>query len=166
MEAYSNSCRYVVLGVFIVLADNKPATNSHWAVMPEVIKVATTAWPIIFAAVIAQLLKTWATYRVERGMKFLVLVLLVGCCLFVVVALLPFVLRSIDLLTLTLFVVWCLSPIGSSALQRTLTITSDMTAPVNTTVYFLDNTGENRLLSTTNFGQSIPLGTNTAALQY
>jgi len=133
--------------------------------MPEVIKVATTAWPIIFAAVIAQLLKTWATYRVERGMKLMELEQLVGSSSFAAAAKQPFVLRSIDLLTLTLFVVWCLSPIGSSALQRTLTITSDMTAPVNTTVYFLDNTGENRLLSTTNFGQSIHLGTNTAALQ-
>jgi hypothetical protein len=32
----------------------------------QAIKIAVTAWPIIFAAILAQSLKAYATYKVER----------------------------------------------------------------------------------------------------
>lgn len=41
-------------------------TSSRWHVMPEVIKVGISAWPIVFAAVVAQVFKAYATWRVER----------------------------------------------------------------------------------------------------
>lgn len=43
-----------------------------WGVQ-EVIKVAVTVWPIVFAAVVAQSLKALASYRVERGIRIMVI---------------------------------------------------------------------------------------------
>lgn len=42
--------------------------------LSQAIKVAASAWPIVFAAVVAQTLKMYAAHRVERGIK------LVVCC--------------------------------------------------------------------------------------
>jgi hypothetical protein len=38
----------------------------------QAIKIAVTAWPIVFAAIVAQSLKALATYRVERGIRLMV----------------------------------------------------------------------------------------------
>jgi hypothetical protein len=39
----------------------------------EDIKVAVTAWPIVFAAVVARSLRALASYRVERGIRIMVI---------------------------------------------------------------------------------------------
>lgn len=46
----------------------------------QAIRVAVTAWPIIFAAIVAQSLKAYATYRVERkaGIELMVRLLSVS----------------------------------------------------------------------------------------
>lgn len=88
--------------------------------MPEVIKVATSAWPIVFAAVVAQVFKAYATWRVERGIKLMQLEQLIGSNSFGSAIKQPMVLRQLDILSLVLLLTWCLSPFGSSALQRTI----------------------------------------------
>lgn len=40
--------------------------------LSQAITVAASAWPIVFAAVVAQSLKMYAAYRVERGIKLMV----------------------------------------------------------------------------------------------
>lgn len=135
----------VVLGLFIVLMNGKRVASS-WGSLQDVIKVAVSAWPIVFAAVVAQVFKAWATYKVERGIKLMELEQLVGSNSFGSAIKQPFLLRRLDLLTLLLLVVWCLSPLGSQALQRTYTIGHQ---EVNTTmpVLYLDMTGSNRFFS-------------------
>ena len=38
----------------------------------QAITVAASAWPIVFAAIVAQSLKMYAAYKVERGIKLVV----------------------------------------------------------------------------------------------
>jgi hypothetical protein len=138
---------FAVLGVFIILMKGKSVASS-WGSLQDAIKVAVSAWPIVFAAVTAQVFKAWATYKVERGIKLMELEQLIGSNSFGSAVKQPFLLRRVDLLTLLLLVVWCLSPLGSTALQRTYTIDH---ALVNTTmpVLYLDMTGPNRFFSYT-----------------
>jgi len=130
------------------------SVDSHWGSLEDVIKVAISAWPIVFAAVTAQVFKAWATYKVERGIKLMELEQLVGSNSFGSAIKQPFLLRRMDLLTLLLLAVWCLSPLGSQALQRTYTIDH---ALVNATmpVLYLDMTGPNRFFSFQYLAQNI-----------
>jgi hypothetical protein len=43
-----------------------------YTVITHATKAAITAWPIVFAAILAQTLKAAATYQVERGIKLMV----------------------------------------------------------------------------------------------
>ncbi|KAH8902051.1 hypothetical protein BR93DRAFT_362954 [Coniochaeta sp. PMI_546] len=139
---------FLLLGLFIILMNGK-SVASRWGVLQDVIKVAVSAWPIVFAAVVAQVFKAWATYKVERGIKLMELEQLIGSNSFGSAIKQPFLLRRLDLLTLLLLVVWCLSPLGSQALQRTYTIGPEI---VNTTmpVLYLDMTVSNRFFSYNN----------------
>jgi hypothetical protein len=63
----------------------------------------------------------------------------------------PFLLRRLDLLTLLLFFVWCLSPLGSQALQRVYWTEYDIIdVPGNTTMRVLDMTRPNQLFNSQN----------------
>ncbi len=94
------------------------SVNSAWGKLHDPILIAVSVWPIVFAAVVAQAFKTYATFRVERGIKLMELEQLVGSNSFGSVMKQPFLLRRLDFLTLLIFLTWCLSPIGSQALQR------------------------------------------------
>jgi len=104
------------------MAMQDKSVDSSWGKMIDPIKIAITVWPIVFAAVTAQGFKTWAAYKVERGVKLMELEQLVGSNSFGAVMKQPFVLRRLDLLTLGIFTIWALSPIGSQALLRAYTL--------------------------------------------
>lgn len=114
--------------------------------MPEVIKVGTSAWPIVFAAVVAQVFKAYATWRVERGIKLMQLEQLIGSNSFGSAIKQPMVLRQLDVLSLVLLLTWCLSPLGSSALQRTL-YTGFSAANTTVEVQYLKQYGANKLFA-------------------
>jgi hypothetical protein len=148
---------FVLLCTFILVMDGKPLSSptandawnmqgTAWLKMPDAIKVGITAWPIVFAAVVAQAFKTWATYRVERGVTLGELEQLVGANSFAAAAKQPFLLRRLDLITLFVFLSWCLSPIGSQALQRVYVVERSVTT-VDSTVHYQRNLGKNRLFS-------------------
>lgn len=59
-----------VLFVFILTQNGHlERDNSQGEVVMQVIKIASTLWPIFFAAVIGPMLKTAALYHAERGTK-------------------------------------------------------------------------------------------------
>lgn len=136
---------FVVLAGFIIGMKGK-STDSNWSKIEDPIKIAITVWPIVFAAVTAQAFKTWAAYKVERGIKLMELEQLVGSSSFGAVMKQPLVLRRLDMLTLGIFTIWALSPVGSQALQRVYSLKRDMvvdTAPV----LYQPMLGRNTLLS-------------------
>lgn len=119
------------------------STESHWSYVEQALKVAISAWPIIFAAVVAQCLKTWATYRVERGVKLMELEQLVGSNSFGSAIKQPLILHRLGLLTLVIFGIWCFSPLGSQVLQHVYT--TDYRVETNrTTAHYVNMTGDSR----------------------
>lgn len=125
---------------------NGRLVSSSWGKMEDAIKVAISAWPIVFAAVVAQCFKAYATFKVERGIKLMELEQLLGSSSFASAIKQPVLLRRLDLLTLALFAVWCLSPLGSQALLRVYTMERrEVIKPAQ--VRLLPNYGNNRLLT-------------------
>lgn len=59
----------------------------------------------------------------------------------------PFLLRRLDIFTLVLFLVWCLSPLGTQGLQRSYGKTPQITHDYTVEVPYLNMTGYNRLFS-------------------
>lgn len=128
---------------------NGKLVGSSWNKMEDPIKVAISAWPIVFAAVVAQCFKAWATFKVERGIKLMELEQLVGSSSFASAIKQPVLLRRLDLLTLALFAVWCLSPLGSQALLRVYSL--DRRLVTNTSeVRLAPSYGPNRLFTLSN----------------
>jgi hypothetical protein len=54
------------LGIATVTLRYTPAGSNRGNTTQQVIKIAISAWPIVFAAILAQSLKAYATYRVEK----------------------------------------------------------------------------------------------------
>jgi hypothetical protein len=143
---------------------NGKRTNSNWHKMDTANKFFISAWPIVFAAVVAQgmfsnsnspyllrifhlsilVFKSFATFKVERGIKLRELEQLVGSTSFASAMKQPILLRRLDLLTLLLFTVWCLSPLGSQGLQRSFGTRPNSTDTTNL-VSYLNMTGPNAL---------------------
>lgn len=122
------------------------STEHHWGKMIDAIKIAITVWPIVFAAVTAQRFKTWASYKVERGVKLMELEQLVGSNSFGAVMKQPFLLRRLDLLTVGIFVIWALSPIGSQALIRSYALKRGLVND-SVAVAYVPILGDNMLLT-------------------
>ncbi len=120
-------------------------TTSHWSAVASALKVAVSAWPIVFAAVVAQCFKTFATYKVERGIKLMQLEQLVGSNSFASAIKQPIVLRRLDVYTLVIFVAWCLSPLGSQAIERVQTPAWKEHCQ-DSTVWYLSRNGVNPVL--------------------
>jgi hypothetical protein len=60
------------LGIETITLRHTVAGSPRGNMTQQAIKVAVTAWPIIYAAIVAQSLKAFATYRVERGIRLMV----------------------------------------------------------------------------------------------
>ncbi|KAH8660022.1 hypothetical protein BX600DRAFT_438248 [Xylariales sp. PMI_506] len=136
---------FLLLAIVIGCANGK-SVSSNWGKLREAIKIAISAWPIVFAAVVAQTFKTWATYRVERGIKLMELEQLVGSNSFASAVKQPFVLRRLNLLTLGMLFIWCLSPIGSQAMQYVYNLERGVVNE-NIDIKYLRTYGNNRLFS-------------------
>jgi hypothetical protein len=63
---------FIILGVLVGIANGRPQESALGQGVNQAIKVGVSAWPIIFAAVAAQSLRTLATWKVERGIKLMV----------------------------------------------------------------------------------------------
>jgi hypothetical protein len=61
-----------VLGIGTITLRQTETWETRGLFTEQAIKLAITAWPIIFAAILAQSLKAFATYRVERGIRLMV----------------------------------------------------------------------------------------------
>jgi hypothetical protein len=91
-------------------------------------------------------LKSYASFRIERGVKLLKVEQLLGSNSFGSAVKQPFTLRRLDLLTLAIFTIWCFSPLGSQALQRVYT-KSQRTAIDQPALRYLDTNGHNEMFS-------------------
>lgn len=58
--------RILALRIETATLNGTSVGSSRGSMTQQAIKIAVTAWPIIFAAILAQSLKAYATYKVER----------------------------------------------------------------------------------------------------
>ena len=62
----------LALGVLTAFLTGKP-TNSALAIgVSQANRVAISTWPVVFAAIMAQALRMYASYKAERGVKLIV----------------------------------------------------------------------------------------------
>ncbi|KAL0933331.1 uncharacterized protein CTRU02_212294 [Colletotrichum truncatum] len=85
-------------------------------------KYSPTIFPIAFAAVIANLLKATAAWKLERGISVLSLEYLLSSRTVFSTLTAPFILRTVNLLTPFLIVLWALSPLGGQAGLRVMDV--------------------------------------------
>lgn len=62
-----------VLGILNAVQHHQPLTGSGLGhAVVEIDKIAVSLWPILFAAVVAQSLRMYAAWQVERGILLIV----------------------------------------------------------------------------------------------
>lgn len=130
---------FMVLGSVTAASKDKLWSSSFVQDLEQANKVALTAWPIFFAAIVAQSLRAFATYRVERGIRLRNLEQLLHSTSFASAVKQPFFLRHIDWLAIALVALWSLSPLASQAMQRMKTPQAGW-EPVDVNIFYLDTT--------------------------
>lgn len=58
--------------MFTAMLPFKDFNGTYATSLSEATKVAISTWPIVFAALAAQALRTFASYMVERGIRLMV----------------------------------------------------------------------------------------------
>lgn len=92
----------------------------------EVLQLASTLWPISFAAVVGPFLKTLALFKAERGATVGSLEFLLTGQTAISALKNLFILRYVKVWTMAIIAVWCLSPLGGQAIVRSLSLESNM----------------------------------------
>ncbi|KAI0199497.1 hypothetical protein F4808DRAFT_213228 [Astrocystis sublimbata] len=104
---------------------------------PSLIKASQygpTLFPIAFAAVVGRFLQNVAAYKLEKGATIMTLEYLLHCRTVFTTLLAPFALRTFNIFTPILVVMWALSPLGGQASLRVIsTGVLSTTAPQNFT---------------------------------
>ncbi|RMJ17774.1 hypothetical protein CDV36_002556 [Fusarium kuroshium] len=128
----------VLLGIVASLHNQKesPFGNS----VRETLQVASTLWPISFAAVLGPFLKTMALYRAEKGSTLGALEFLstsqTTISAFVNLALFGYT----HVWTFGIVIIWCLSPLGGQAAVRSIGLfPNSTTAQIPAMQYFGSN---------------------------
>ncbi|KAH7121729.1 hypothetical protein B0J13DRAFT_512378 [Dactylonectria estremocensis] len=121
------SVPFVALAISISRLNNQPK-SSHGEMVLDAMGVASTLWPIAFAAVIGALVRTIALFQAERGTKLGTLEILLGSQTLVNTLKSAFTIRVFSLWTLLLAVLWTISPIGGQAVLRTISIAAHVEA--------------------------------------
>ncbi|KAG5777685.1 hypothetical protein H9Q73_008642 [Fusarium xylarioides] len=109
----------IVLMVMTAYLDGRERSDFGDSVR-EVLQIASTLWPISFAAVLGPTLKTLALHSAERGSRLGLLEFLLSSQT-TFAALKNLVLRQhLSIWTIGIGVLWCLSPLGGQAAVRSL----------------------------------------------
>ncbi|KUJ11328.1 uncharacterized protein LY89DRAFT_242512 [Mollisia scopiformis] len=116
---------FMIIGILVAVRDGQPVGDSLGDGTNQALSVAISVWPIIFAAIVAQSLRAYATYRVERGVRLMTLEQLVNSNSVASSIKQPFLLRRFNWITVALLVLWGLSPLATQAMQRISKTKSD-----------------------------------------
>ncbi|KAJ4421999.1 hypothetical protein N0V82_003396 [Gnomoniopsis sp. IMI 355080] len=92
-------------------------------------------WPVVFAAVVAQCLKTWFLVKADRWNSTFGQVAQPGKLS-----------QRLQAMCFLVFLIWCLSPLGSQALERACGLVTT-TRQTSTYVWYVDRTGYNPMWS-------------------
>ncbi|RSM07173.1 hypothetical protein CDV31_008725 [Fusarium ambrosium] len=110
---------YIALVAMVAYLNNKEQSSFGDDVL-EALQVASTLWPISFAAVAGPCLKTLALHRAEKGSSIESLEFLLTSQTTVAALKNLFTIRHIPAWSIGIALVWCLSPLGGQAAVRSL----------------------------------------------
>ncbi|KAH7375913.1 hypothetical protein B0T11DRAFT_14855 [Plectosphaerella cucumerina] len=113
----------------------RPATDDEFARWDTAISVTASLFPMLFAFVMGHAIYEVARTKLEHGTALETLEQLIGSRTLGGAIMTPFGLSAFNLLGIILLALWCLSPLGSQALLRTLSITLRPMVTNVTTVY-------------------------------
>ncbi|KAJ4397145.1 hypothetical protein N0V93_001369 [Gnomoniopsis smithogilvyi] len=125
---------FLALGI-LLMSMNGRAVSHFTSTLVKVVGIADTIWPVVFAAVVAQCFKTWFLVKADRWRPLPAQVTQPGKMA-----------QRLQAMCLLVFLVWCLSPFGSQALQRACGYKTT-TNQTSTDVWYVDRTGYNPMWS-------------------
>lgn len=128
---------FLVLGIFILCSNGKSA-SSAWATLETLVTICAAVWPVALAAVVAQCLKAWITFKAHRSQS--------GLSSSDGSDKQSFSSYRLEVVCLLLVLAWCLSPLGSQALIHVYGFRS-MMQTTNADVWYVDRTGYNQVWS-------------------
>ncbi|KAF5537587.1 hypothetical protein FMEXI_9794 [Fusarium mexicanum] len=113
---------FAVLLVFMARLEGKPLSRRGDAIF-QGMGLASTLWPIAFAAILGSLARTIALYRAERGTNLGTLGILLGSQTLMSTLTSAFNLRIVSHWAILLIILWSLSPLGGQAVLRAIHVT-------------------------------------------
>ncbi|KAK8174775.1 hypothetical protein BC567DRAFT_296652 [Phyllosticta citribraziliensis] len=134
---------FIGLGIAICsLRDKTESTTSRDVV--QAAKVASTLWPIAFAAVVGTMSRVIALYRAERSVKLGVLELFMRSQTLFNTIKESFGLRILSLWTVMLLAIWAFSPAGGIAVDQILSLRNNFDT-ANVPLIYYPNTAVGNL---------------------
>ncbi|KAK6071616.1 hypothetical protein SCUP515_07813 [Seiridium cupressi] len=132
---------FLVFALVVLRFDETPfAENAHTAdVLLRAAQVGPTVLPIMFASIVGRGLKSIFAWRLEKGAKIGTLDVLAGSTSLSSVVLTHLTLRVFTSLSAALILVWALSPIGSQAALRVVSLADSHTTTARQYSYVTQN---------------------------
>ncbi|KAF2137023.1 uncharacterized protein K452DRAFT_279190 [Aplosporella prunicola CBS 121167] len=144
------------LGVSVLYIRGKTHSDAR-DVVTQAARVASTIWPIAFAAVIGPMIQVFALDKAERGTSLGMLEMLMGSQTLVSTIKSCYSLRLWGLWAVLLIALWTLSPVGGQAILRSISLERSVEKTNHALIYHPVN-------NITSFSQSPwvgPSGTNS-----
>ncbi|KAH6973016.1 hypothetical protein BKA56DRAFT_691636 [Ilyonectria sp. MPI-CAGE-AT-0026] len=114
---------FAVLTVFMIRLNGQPI-SSHGTSVFEIMGLASTLWPIAFAAVLGSLARAIALYKAEKGTNLGTIGVLLGSQTLLSTLTNAVSLRILSVWVLLLSTLWTFSPAGGQAVLRAIRVTS------------------------------------------
>ncbi|KAM0325970.1 hypothetical protein ACHAQA_007276 [Verticillium albo-atrum] len=122
---------FLVYALLVAHGAGKPVTESPVPALMNAASYGPTIFPIAFAAVAANLLKSFAAWKLERGISLLDLEYLLSSRTVVSAFTAPFSLRTLTFLAPALMALWAMSPLGGQAALRVMTVVPSTASQTN-----------------------------------
>ncbi|KAH6686387.1 hypothetical protein F5X68DRAFT_15643 [Plectosphaerella plurivora] len=113
---------FLVYGILVAVNAGKDITEKPIPALRSASGYGPTIFPIAFAAVAANVLKSYAAWKLERGISLLHLEYLLSSRTVFSAFMAPFSLRTWNVLVPLLLALWALSPLGGQAALRVMTV--------------------------------------------
>lgn len=127
-------CLFLILSFQALSVDGRPVSSSRGQILEQAARLGPTLFPIIFAAVVGRLMRTYALWRAERGASLGILEQLNGSQNLLAAFERAILLPGLGILSIGVVFLWALSPVGGQSALRVLGRGQSLT--LNTTTIY------------------------------
>ncbi|PMD30216.1 hypothetical protein L207DRAFT_641787 [Hyaloscypha variabilis F] len=128
---------FLILGILTAVVTGESENSSLGKAITQGNRVAVSLWPIVYAAIAAQVLRMYASYKVERGLRLMTLEQLISSHSLASAIKQPFLLQRLNWVSIALLCLWSLSPLAGQAFLR-MSYLAPSGVVHNTTLQYLD----------------------------